>query len=226
MTTAILRDSLAGSLAVVSIFMAPRLCSAQCCLLILEGVRTGSECGLVGFRGAHQCSEGRSHEFRNPRNGLPFLSGYPEGEGGATLVLHPHPQHSSFQSLVYNNPPEIVVRGSGMGPRFYVNPHSMRSPGPATQDENHQPLIIPPCYHQPSSIAQVYLLCVLFYKLLEDNSLSDFSRILRNVQQMTQVQPEFFEYSFQKVNIFLLILIDHPGTSEWEVTVVLWGHIP
>lgn len=70
------------------------------------------------------------------------------GKGFLSLSEHPEPPSYSiltlnmavFQSLVCTiTTPEIMVRGSGMGPRFYVNPHSMRSPGPATQDENHQP---------------------------------------------------------------------------------------
>lgn len=75
------------------------------------------------------------------------------GKGSLSLSEHPGgppslhsiliPKLADFQSLVCTiTTPEIMVKGSGVGPRFYVNPHSMvwdfENPGPAALEENHQ----------------------------------------------------------------------------------------
>ena len=127
---------------VTSIFMAPGLCSAQCCLLVLEAVRTGSKCGLAGFRGCPSVL--RREGAMSPGilgKGSLSLSEHPGGPPSLHSILIR--KLAVFQSLVCTIiTPEIMVRGSGVGPRFYVNPHSMvwdfENPGPAAREENHQ----------------------------------------------------------------------------------------
>lgn len=132
------------------------------------GCGRGGECWPCGVQGCPSVLRGRSHEFRNPRKGLPFTLRTPWGGGEPPCVLPSSPSTQQFSVTgVYNNPPcKVIVEGSGMGPRFYVNPHSMRKPWAShTGWEPSTPWSFLPVISSPHQWHRFICSATLFYKL-------------------------------------------------------------